>query len=88
MIEDGQLIDENSKIEIRADIEDTAKIKVEEISKESEDYNQMKNTLTNYDILHSYNIYIVNGKYSNDITVTIPLNENMNNKMVKIIHQK
>lgn len=82
------IVDENTNIQISTTGEETAKVHVETIEKDSEAYKEASKKLENYEILYSADISIVDGEYEGKIVVTIPLSEEFNEKYVKILHQK
>ena len=82
------IVDENTNIQISTTGEETAKVHVETIEKDSEEYKEASKKLENYEILYSADISIVDGEYEGKIVVTIPLSKEFNEKYVKILHQK
>ena len=68
--------------------EDTAKIQVQQIQQESTEYQEISEQLEEMEIISAVDISIVNGEYEGKIHITIPLDEEYNNKFVKIVHKK
>ena len=83
-----EIVDEKTNIQISTIGEETAKVCVKEIEKESDKYKEASKKLEDYEILYSADISIVDGEYEGKIVVTIPVKEELNGKYVKVLHQR
>ena len=83
-----KLVDEKSNVQIETVGDITVKIEVEEIAKDSKEYEEIVQKLENSEILYAADISIVEGEYNGKLSVTIPLDTKLNGKKVKVLHQK
>ncbi len=80
--------DGNDKVNATVKAENTAKLKVEELSSKSETYKNMSKKLGNYKAVGAYEVSIISGKYTGDIKLTFAVDKKHEGKEAIILHQK
>ena len=83
-----KLVDEKSNVQIETLGDITAKIEIEEIKKDSQEYEDVVQEYGNSEVLYAADISIVEGEHKGKLSITIPLDTKFNGKRVMVLHKK
>ena len=87
-VEDLDLTDSTSKVNLKTIGESSVKLKVENITESNNDYKHMKNKVSDKTVLASYSISTSSGRCFGNNALTFSLGKNFNGKTISVVQKK